>query len=96
MDALTYASEQEYLKPIELNSNYTFIHGDITDINTVTNVFEEHQFDMVVHFAAESHVDNSINSPGQFIQTNINGTYNLLETARKCWIDKPFIKKRTF
>ncbi len=67
--------------------NYHFIQGDICDFDLVSNVIREFAIDTVVHFAAESHVDRSILSPGQFINTNIIGTYNLLENCRLIWKD---------
>lgn len=80
-DALTYAGNRE---SIPANSDrHVFVRGDISDRNAVTQVFEQHRPDAVVHFAAESHVDRSIDFPEQFIRTNINGTYELLSAARQ-------------
>ena len=90
MDSLTYAANKETLCHIENNKNYTFIKGSITDAQLVTDVFKEYEVDGVFHLAAESHVDNSITGPGIFIQTNINGTFNLLEAAKKQWLSRPF------
>ena len=84
LDLLTYAGHEENLEGIE-SSNYFFVHGDICDGNLVAKVIKDYQIDTVVHFAAESHVDRSILSPGQFIQTNIVGTFNLLEICRVFW-----------
>jgi len=84
LDLLTYAGHEENLEGIG-SSNYFFVHGDICDGDLVAKVIRDHQIDTVVHFAAESHVDRSIVSPGQFIQTNIVGTFNLLETCRLFW-----------
>lgn len=85
LDKLTYAGNPENLKDIESDSRYQFIKGDICDIDLVEKLFAEEQIDTVVHFAAESHVDRSISGPAEFIRTNINGTFTLLEAARKAW-----------
>jgi len=85
LDALTYAGNLMNLKDIEDASNYSFIKGDITDEAFVLELFEVHNFDGVIHLAAESHVDRSISNPLAFIQTNIVGTANLLNAARKYW-----------
>lgn len=88
LDKLTYAGTLENLKEVETNSNYHFIKGDICDSQLIDWVFEEYDITGVIHFAAESHVDNSISSPKDFIKTNIEGTFNVLETARNYWLDK--------
>ena len=80
LDALTYAGNLENLKSVENNPNYKFVHGDITDKKLVNDLMKE--VDLVVHFAAESHVDRSIEDSDIFVRTNINGTLNLLEAAR--------------
>ena len=85
LDKLTYAGDITNLKGLEKNTQHHFIHGDICDENLVNDIFTTHQIDAVIHFAAESHVDNSINSPNSFIKTNIEGTFILLEAARKKW-----------
>jgi dTDP-glucose 4,6-dehydratase len=90
LDLLTYAGDKNNFKEIENHKRYTFIHGDINDRNLVQSLFEKYDFDGVIHFAAESHVDNSIKNPGVFIQTNVNGTFILLDLAFKFWMDKPF------
>ena len=95
IDALTYAADLKKLKDIENHPNYTFVKGDIRDFDLIESLFETHQFDGVVHLAAESHVDNSIKKPSVFIETNINGTFNLLECAKRTWHDGPFIVKDT-
>ncbi len=87
LDKLTYAGNLENLKDIEGHSNYHFIKGDIVDDAFVSQIFEQYQFDGVIHLAAESHVDRSILSPNEFIFTNIVGTVNLLNAARKIWDD---------
>lgn len=85
LDALTYAGNLENITDIEKSPNYTFVKGDITDETFITNLFAEHQFDGVVHLAAESHVDRSIEDPMAFVKTNVIGTVNLLNASRKQW-----------
>ena len=89
LDLLTYAGNLQNLKDIENNPNYTFIKGSITDKNIVTNLFEKYHFNYVINFAAETHVDRSIEDSEIFIKTNVLGTQVLLDTAKKYWIDKP-------
>jgi dTDP-glucose 4,6-dehydratase len=96
LDILTYAGDLNYLKSVENHPNYTFVKGDICDQKLVNSLFDEHQFSGVFHFAAESHVDNSISGPEIFIDTNIKGTFNLIEAARKLWISEPFKINRKF
>lgn len=86
LDKLTYAGNLDNLKEITHHHNYTFIKGDICDKFLVSNIFEEFKIDGVINFAAESHVDNSINGPEPFVKTNIEGTFNLLEIARNNWL----------
>lgn len=93
LDLLTYAGNLSNLKEIENNPNYIFIKGDIRDFEFLENLFEQYDFQGVFHFAAESHVDNSITGPKAFIETNITGTFNLLEVARNKWMDSPFQSK---
>lgn len=88
LDVLTYAGSLKNLEEVEKHPNYTFIKGDICDDLLVKNLFKEYNISGVINFAAESHVDNSINSPRQFIKTNIEGTFNLLENARFFWKGK--------
>ncbi|MCW9024254.1 MAG: dTDP-glucose 4,6-dehydratase [Gammaproteobacteria bacterium] len=85
LDALTYAGNLENLAGIEESETYRFVHGDICDATLIEKLFTEEKIDHVVHFAAESHVDRSITGPEAFIKTNVHGTFNLLETARKTW-----------
>lgn len=85
LDALTYAGNLENLKDIENESNYVFIKADITDEQRMDEIFQEFQPDGVVHLAAESHVDRSISSPLEFVKTNVLGTVNLLNAAKKLW-----------
>ncbi|PAM94258.1 dTDP-glucose 4,6-dehydratase [Flavobacterium sp. IR1] len=87
LDALTYAGNLENIKDIENKSNYTFIKGDIVDENFIDKLFSKHDFDGVLHLAAESHVDRSIEDPLAFVKTNVIGTMNLLNAARKQWKD---------
>ena len=87
LDALTYAGNLENIKDIENESNYTFLKGDIVDENFINTLFEIHKFDGVLHLAAESHVDRSIEDPLSFVKTNVIGTMNLLNAARKLWKD---------
>jgi dTDP-glucose 4,6-dehydratase len=82
LDALTYAGNLENIKDIESADNYTFVKGDIKDIPFINSLFAEHQFDGVIHLAAESHVDRSITNPNAFIETNVLGTANLLNAFR--------------
>lgn len=86
-DALTYSGSLENLRDIEKDSRYHFIKGDICDTAKVYLTIKENRIDTIVHFAAETHVDRSISDPGQFVKTNIVGTYNLLEAARKYWLN---------
>ena len=85
VDKLTYAGNLESLESIENNPRYVFEQVDICDAKELTRVFEQHQPDAVMHLAAESHVDRSIDGPAAFIETNIVGTYTLLEAARAYW-----------
>lgn len=85
LDALTYAGNLENLKDIEDAPNYEFVKADITDAPAINELFQQYQFDGVIHLAAESHVDRSITNPNAFIQTNVMGTANLLNAARELW-----------
>ncbi len=90
LDALTYAGHRGSLRDVEnaYPERYAFRHGDIRDRATVRDIFADHKIDTVVHFAAESHVDRSIDGPLDFVETNINGTATLLEAARSHWADR--------
>ncbi|MDQ2090053.1 dTDP-glucose 4,6-dehydratase [Marimonas arenosa] len=88
LDALTYAGRLENVAPVADSNLYSFEHADIRNRAVLTRIFEDHQPDAVMHLAAESHVDRSIDGPGDFIETNITGTYNLLEAARAYWTGK--------
>ena len=83
LDLLTYAGNLETLKPVEDKPNYKFVKGDIADEAFIMDLFEKEKFDVVVNFAAESHVDRSIEDPGIFVQTNVMGTRVLLDASRK-------------
>ena len=96
VDKLTYAGNLESLASIESDTRYTFEQVDICDANEIKRVFNEHQPDIVMHLAAESHVDRSIDGPGEFIQTNIVGTYVLLEEARDYWSNLEGDKQDSF
>lgn len=85
VDKLTYAGNLENLKDIENEPNYTFVRGDIVDSEFIRELFGKHQFDGVIHLAAESHVDRSIVNPLEFVYTNVIGTVNLLNAARHLW-----------
>ncbi|MGC6490853.1 MAG: dTDP-glucose 4,6-dehydratase [Flavobacteriales bacterium] len=87
LDKLTYAGNLENLKDIQDFNNYIFEKGDIVDAHFINQLFEKYQFDGVIHLAAESHVDRSITDPLAFIQTNIVGTFNLLNAAKQFWQD---------
>lgn len=87
LDALTYAGNLENIADIQNEPNYTFIKGDIVDENFINALFQEHQFDGVLHLAAESHVDRSITDPLSFVKTNVIGTMNLLNAAKTIWKD---------
>ncbi len=89
LDLLTYAGNLDNVKEVKNHPRYTFVKGDICDRNFVEELFQKYQFHGVIHFAAESHVDNSISGPEAFIKTNVLGTFNLLDTSRKFWMSAP-------
>lgn len=89
LDKLTYAGNPENIKECERHPRYSFVQGDICDARLVNRLFTEHDIRGVFHFAAESHVDNSISGPLPFIKTNIEGTFTLLEAARNHWMSAP-------
>lgn len=90
LDLLTYAGNLANLKEVQGNPRYVFEKGDICDRAFVESLFKKYQFSGVVHFAAESHVDNSIAGPEAFVRTNINGTFTLIDVARRAWLKAPF------
>lgn len=94
LDKLTYAGNPTNLADVAETDKYTFIRGDICDCTLLAHIFTQYAIDTVVHFAAESHVDRSISGPAEFIRTNINGTFALLEAARKYWPQNDFKPRR--
>lgn len=93
LDNLTYAGNLENIRDIEDAANYKFIKGDIADEAFIRNLFQENQFDAIIHLAAESHVDRSISNPLEFVKTNVLGTANLLNASRMLWRDGEAEKK---
>lgn len=96
IDKLTYAGNLESLKEVDQNERYHFDQIDICDAEALTNAFEHFKPDLIMHLAAESHVDRSIDGPAEFITTNIVGTYTLLEVSRKYWLSLNEEKKQAF
>jgi len=96
LDALTYAGSLANLSEVAQHPRYTFVHGNICDRSLVEELFEKYRFTGVIHFAAESHVDNSIKNPGVFIETNVTGTFTLLDVAYTYWMEAPFAYKAAF
>ncbi len=96
LDKLTYAGSLENLKEVENHNRYTFVKGDIIDENLVENIFKDYDIRNVIHFAAESHVDNSIETPLIFTQSNVVGTHVLLNVAYKYWFEEPFKYKKEY
>ncbi len=96
LDALTYAGSLENLVDLPAPERHIFVQGDICDAGLVESLFQQYEIQVVVHFAAETHVDRSIVDPGAFVRTNIQGTYTLLEAARKAWSAAPQAPGRTF
>lgn len=95
LDKLTYAGNLENLRDIESSPNYQFVKGDITDKDFIQDLFIKEEFDGVVHLAAESHVDRSLDNPGEFVHTNIDGTLVLLQAAKQLWQNN-FADKRFY
>ena len=87
LDKLTYAGNLENLRGVEGDPRHILVQGDICDKELVTRLFEQYNFDCVINFAAESHVDRSIANPEIFVQTNVMGTVNLLQRAKEAWYD---------
>ena len=96
LDALTYAGNLESLASLQGNPRHVFVQGDITDRALLDRLLAEHRPRAIVHFAAESHVDRSIHGPGDFIRTNVNGTFTLLEAARAHWLSLDADAKAAF
>ena len=93
LDKMTYAANKDYLVSVAENPRHKLVVGDILDKDLVFRIFSENNIEGVIHFAAESHVDNSISGPAVFIETNVKGTLSLLEAARSKWLDAPFKPK---
>ena len=96
LDLLTYAGNLNNTNSFKSNRRYKFIHGNISDEKLLNKIFKKYEIDGVINFAAESHVDNSIKNPEIFIKTNINGVYNLLNSAYSYWFESPFKPKNKF
>ena len=96
LDALTYAGNLDTLEPVKDHPGHVFVHGDIGDRELVSRLLVEHQPDAILNFAAESHVDRSIDGPADFIETNVVGTLALLECARDYWRELPEGRKQAF
>jgi dTDP-glucose 4,6-dehydratase len=94
IDKLTYAGELSNLVEVKHHDHYTFVKGDICDRALIESLFAKYNFSGVIHFAAESHVDNSIKSPNEFINTNVLGTFNLLDVAKNHWMEAPQLVKQ--
>jgi dTDP-glucose 4,6-dehydratase len=88
LDKLTYAGSKHNLREVSNLSRHIFVEGDIADADLVASLLRKHELDSIVHFAAESHVDRSIQGPAAFIQTNVVGTFTLLEAARRYWLQE--------
>lgn len=96
LDLLTYAGDRENLSEVEDHPRYAFVEGDICDRVLVKELFTQYNFTGVIHFAAESHVDNSIKNPDAFVQTNVMGTFTLLDVAKNHWMEAPFQTKNGY
>ncbi len=95
-DKLTYAGNLDSLEPVIRDSHHVFVQGDIVDRAAVDHAIEAYQPDAIVHFAAESHVDRSIDSPAEFVRTNVQGTFQLLDSARQYWQKLPTPRRDSF
>jgi dTDP-glucose 4,6-dehydratase len=93
LDVLTYAGSRENLKDLPDHDRHNFLEGDICDQQLVEEILRDNKIDTIVHLAAESHVDRSIEGPGAFVRTNIQGTFSLLEAARKVWLDEALLPR---
>ena len=96
LDKLTYAGNLDSLEPVRDSDRHLFVMGDILDSELLARLFEEHQPDAVVHFAAESHVDRSIDGPRAFVETNVVGTFELLNASRMYWERLEAARKAAF
>ena len=96
LDKLTYAGDKENLRECKNHLRYKFIKGSINNRELVEFIFHQYDIRGIIHFAAESHVDNSIKNPGLFIETNVNGTYTLVDVAQKYWMERPFVYKKAY
>jgi len=96
LDKLTYAGNLGNLREVKGNPRYEFVRGDICDRELVEYIFKKYNIKGIIHFAAESHVDNSIRNPSVFIKTNIEGTFTLLDVAYRYWMNKPFEYKKEY
>lgn len=96
LDALTYAGNLDTLSSLESDPDYHFVHGSIGDRKLVSSLLEQYKPDAIINFAAESHVDRSIDAPGDFIQTNVVGTFELIEAVRNYWGALPETEKKAF
>ncbi len=96
IDKLTYAGDLKNLAEVENHSNYTFVKGDICDRSLIESLFRQYDFKGVIHFAAESHVDNSIINPDEFIKTNVFGTFTLIDVAKNYWMNSPYVYKEEY
>lgn len=96
LDKLTYAGNLNNLSSLKDDARHLFVHADINDKATIDRLLQEHQPRAIIHFAAESHVDRSIHGPAAFIETNVNGTFSLLESVRSYWQTLPDAEKETF
>jgi len=93
LDHLTYAGNINNLNDCRNNKRFKFIKGNVGNRELVEFLFNEYDIKGVIHFAAESHVDNSIKNPGVFVETNVNGTYTLIDVAKNYGMEKPFVHK---
>ncbi|MDP3588622.1 MAG: dTDP-glucose 4,6-dehydratase [Sulfuricurvum sp.] len=96
LDLLTYAGDMANLSDAPQSDRHIFIQGDICNRPLVESLFTQYDIRGVIHFAAESHVDNSIKNPGVFVQTNVNGSFILIDVAYKTWMEKPFVYKADY
>jgi dTDP-glucose 4,6-dehydratase len=96
LDTLTYAGNRANLAPLEAHENFRFVHGNICDTLLVETLLRDYALDVIVHFAAESHVDRSITGPDAFIETNVTGTHSMLKAARQVWLEEKSVPTHRF